>query len=518
MATRPQTTEKAPERRHAVTIEPEADEDELPGLSSTRLPPAETVSPADRIDARAIWRQLQSEFALHQTAGSLDTIVQESWLIAYEDGEFIIGIADAFRLDWAQKKLRNQIKRRLAVIMGRSTIDVKFRVQPKPVVDPPNARPAPLYDQTALADNDTHDVPAPAMPARMTPVSATAAVPLAARSVLNPRCVLDRFAVGKSNRLAHAAALMVTEQPGTMNPVFFYGGVGLGKTHLLQAITARLNTLGVKALYCTSEEFTNDLVMSIRAQATDAFRAKYRNADVLVVDDIQFIANKVTTQEEFFHTFNYLHSAGKQIVLAADRKPRDLEGVEDRLRSRFEGGIVAQIQAPDYEDRVVILQAKAAALGHHLPADVAMLIAERAEGNIRELEGALNRLSLHARIQGIPLTVRTADALLETPSRRTLCTPEQVIEIVATHYGLTVADIKGRRRTADIAHARQVAMYLLREEHALTLPNIGALLGGRDHTTVRHGVGRVVELNDEDERTRRDLVLLRQRLGATPAA
>ena len=496
MSTRPQTIERANERQPAVHSDDAradeiADDSSLLEITSSSVPHPTSVKPVERTDATAIWRQLQSDFALHQPAGSIDSVIQDSWVIAYEDGEFIIGIADAFRLDWVEKKLRNQIKRRLAVIMRRSTVDVKFRVQPKPVVDPPHARATPLYDQVTVVQDADCDETLLVAPRRVaTVVPDVAALP--ARAVLNPKFMLDRFVVGKCNRLAHAAALTVTEQPGAMNPVFFYGGVGLGKTHLLQAITARINAAGIKALYCTSEEFTNDLVMAIRTQAMDAFRAKYRSVDVLVVDDIQFIGNKTSTQEEFFHTFNYLHSAGKQIVLAADRKPRDLVGVEDRLRNRFEGGIAAQLQAPDYEDRVEILRAKANTLGGQLPLDVLMLIAERTDGNIRELEGALNRLSLQVRIQGIPLTVRTADMLLDSPpQRRTLCTPEQVIELVAAHYGLTAADITGRRRTAEIAHARQVAMYLLREEHALTLPNIGILVGGRDHTTVRHGVGRI---------------------------
>ena len=522
MSTRPQTNEKADDRRPAVQkgeIRPDVVVDDSLQSETTPLTAFYApVAPVERTDAKAIWRQLQSDFALHQPAGSIDSVIQDSWVIAYEDGEFIIGIADAFRLDWVEKKLRNQIKRRLAVIMGRSTVDVKFRVQPKPVVDPPHARATPLYDQAPVAvqDADRDDAQLVA-PRRMTAVVPDVAE-LPARSILNPKFMLERFVVGKCNRLAHAAALTIAEQPGTMNPVFFYGGVGLGKTHLLQAITARINAAEIKALYCTSEEFTNDLVMAIRTQATDSFRAKYRSVDVLVVDDIQFIGNKTSTQEEFFHTFNYLHSAGKQIVLAADRKPRDLVGVEDRLRNRFEGGIAAQLQAPDYEDRVEILRAKANTLGGQLPLDVLMLIAERTDGNIRELEGALNRLSLQVRIQGIPLTVRTADMLLDSPpQRRTLCTPEQVIELVAAHYGLTAADITGRRRTAEIAHARQVAMYLLREEHALTLPNIGILVGGRDHTTVRHGVGRIAELQGEDERVRRDLAQLRAQTAAPPA-
>jgi hypothetical protein len=360
MSTRPQTTEKAHERQSAVRVADavadfpadlpaDLDGEISASPESTRsapraprpLPAAPpTLAPAEQIDARAIWRQLQSDFALHQPAGSIDSVIQDSWVIAYEDGEFIIGIADAFRLDWVEKKLRNQIKRRLAVIMGRATVDVKFRVQPKPVVDPPHARATPLYDQVAVVQHaDCEDAPLVA-PRPMNPpvVAAAAVVELPARTVLNPRFLLERFVVGKSNRLAHAAALTVAEQPGAMNPVFFYGGVGLGKTHLLQAITARINATGLKALYCTSEEFTNDLVAAIRSQSTDAFRAKYRNVDVLAVDDIQFIGNKASTQEEFFHTFNFLHSAGKQIILAADRKPRDLAGVEDRLRNRFEGG------------------------------------------------------------------------------------------------------------------------------------------------------------------------------------
>ena len=331
---------------------------------------------------------------------------------------------------------------------------------------------------------------------------------------INPRHTFDNFVVGSHNKLAHAVGEAVAERPGTLyNPLFVYGGVGLGKTHLLHAIAIQLATLGYQALYCTSEQFTNELIAAIRHQTTDLFRAKYRHVDALLIDDIQFISGKESTQEEFFHTFNHLHAAGKQIIISSDRPPKSLATLEERLRSRFEGGIQTDIQTPDFETRVAILQSKAQRQQLQVPYEVLMLLAERVDSNVRELEGALNNLWIQAQLHKAPLNAALANIILNNLApRRTPCPPQRVVQIVAEYYGLLAADLLGRGRTAPVAFARHVVMYLLREENGLSLPAIGDQLGGRDHTTVRHGVEKITLDLEQQEGLRRDISTLREKL------
>jgi chromosomal replication initiator protein len=275
--------------------------------------------------------------------------------------------------------------------------------------------------------------------------------------------------------------------------------------------------LGYQALYCTSEQFTNELIAAIRHQTTDQFRAKYRHVDALLIDDIQFISGKESTQEEFFHTFNHLHAAGKQIIISSDRPPKSLATLEERLRSRFEGGIQTDIQTPDFETRVAILQSKAQRQQLQVPYDVLMLLAERVDSNVRELEGALNNLWIQAQLHKTPLTVALANVILNNLSpQRTPCPPPRVVQIVAEFYGLDPTDLLGRGRTAPVAFARHVTMYLLREENGLSLPAIGDQLGGRDHTTVRHGVEKITQDLEQQEALRRDISTLREKLYRAP--
>ena len=334
-------------------------------------------------------------------------------------------------------------------------------------------------------------------------------------SQINPHFTFSTLVVGTHNRLAHAAAMAVIDQPGKYNPLFVHGGVGVGKTHLLHAMANQLAQKGLRVLYCSSEQFTNDLVAAIRGQNTDSFRAKYRQVDVLLLDDIQFLAGKPGTQEELFHTFNHLHAAGKQVILSSDRSPKTLSTLEERLRSRFEGGIQTDIAVPDFETRVSILQAKCRQQQLSIPHDVLMLIADRVESSIRELEGALNNLWMQARLRGGAPTLGLAESILSNLApRRTPCAPARLIQLVAEYFGLTAADLTGRRRTANIAHARHIAMFLLREDSGLSLPAIGDHLGNRDHTTIHHGVDKISADIEQDEVLRRDLTVLRERLYA----
>jgi chromosomal replication initiator protein len=320
--------------------------------------------------------------------------------------------------------------------------------------------------------------------------------------------------VGTGNRLAHAAARAVAESPAkAYNPLFLYGGVGLGKTHLLHAVGHACTEAGLNVLYVSSEEFTNDLVNAIRTQNTALFRERYRRIDVLLIDDIQFIAGKESTQEEFFHTFNTLHGQDKQLVISSDRSPRSLVTLEERLRSRFEWGLTVDIQAPDFETRLAILRSKAERAGRHVEDGILDLIARRVQSNIRELEGALTRVLAYADLSGQALDQGMVDmALGEHATRRGSVTAEDIIEAVSGHYNLSEDQIISRDRSKDVAFARHVAMYLIREETSNSLPKIGDSLGGRDHSTIIYGCEKIGDQLEADENLRRDLMAIREQL------
>ncbi len=337
-------------------------------------------------------------------------------------------------------------------------------------------------------------------------------------AMLNPNYTFGSFIVGSSNRLAHAACLAVAEHPArAYNPLFLYGGVGLGKTHLLHAIGnyALDANPEINVLYVSSEKFTNDLINAIRRQNTEEFRLRYRNIDILLIDDIQFIAGKEGTQEEFFHTFNTLHGAGKQIVISSDRPPKAIVTLEERLRSRFEWGLIVDVQSPDLETRTAILRAKGESLNVQLSNDVIDFLARRIQSNIRELEGSLNRVVAFANLNLQPITVEVAAAalseLLEN-TRRHHVTTSVIVETVAHFYGVDLKVLKGRQRSRNIVVPRQVAMYLMREETDASLVEIGKALGGRDHTTVLHGCEKIAEEINTDSRLRADVLEIRTRL------
>ena len=336
---------------------------------------------------------------------------------------------------------------------------------------------------------------------------------------LHPRYVFETYIVGSANRLAFAAAQEVAAFPGERyNPLFVYGGVGLGKTHLLHAIGHRARVNGLSVAYVSAERFTNEIIEAIRTRATDEFRWRYRAVDVLLVDDVQFIAGKESTEEEFFHTFNALHDANKQIVLSSDRVPQSMRDLHDRLRSRFSWGLIADIQPPDYQQRLEILRSRAESLHVPVPEDVLVCLARPECENIRALEGALNRVVAHARMLNQPLDIRlVAQAMAPLAGHRDEERPidsEAVLSAVARHFTVTQEALRGKSREHGVAWARQVAMYILREETPSSLLQIGQLLGGRDHTTIMHGCARVGELIAKDERARSDVSLIRAGLRA----
>ncbi len=355
----------------------------------------------------------------------------------------------------------------------------------------------------------------------------------AEKAGLNPKYTFDSFVVGSNNNFAHAASLAVAESPGEVyNPLFLYGGVGLGKTHLMHSIAHFIleNNPKKKVLYVTSETFTNELIDALKTGKTSdnessmaQFRDKYRNVDVLLIDDIQFIIGKESTQEEFFHTFNHLHTSGKQIVISSDRPPKDLETLEARLRTRFEWGLIADINTPNYETRMAILQKKIEVdhlEKYNIPSDVLDYIAKNVRSNIRELEGSLNKLIALYKLNNdegpIDITM-AAEALKDivTQENKREITPDLIMDIVAEHFNITVADLKSNKRNAEIAIPRQIAMYLIRSMTETSLKAIGVILGGKDHSTVKYGCEKIGEEIKTDETLANTINILKKKINPT---
>mgnify|MGYP000622947702 CR=1 FL=1 len=338
---------------------------------------------------------------------------------------------------------------------------------------------------------------------------------------LNPKYTFDTFVVGSNNKFAQAAALAVAESPGdTYNPLFIYGGAGLGKTHLMHSIAHFIleHDKNSRVLYVTSEEFTNELIEAIRNgnnTAMTKFREKYRNIDVLLIDDIQFIIGKESTQEEFFHTFNALHSAKKQIIISSDKPPKDMEILEDRIRSRFEWGLLADISSPDYETRVAILRKKEEMDGYNLDDSIIEYIAKNIKSNIRELEGSLNKIIAYANLEKREVTMELAETVLKdiiSPNDKKIITPEYIINTVAEHYDITPEDIIGTKRNSKVVYPRQIAMYLCRELANIPLKSIGQCMGNRDHTTIMHGCDKIEQELQTSQTTQKAIEILKKKL------
>ncbi|MCI8731452.1 MAG: chromosomal replication initiator protein DnaA [Lachnospiraceae bacterium] len=338
---------------------------------------------------------------------------------------------------------------------------------------------------------------------------------------LNPKYTFDTFVVGSNNKFAHAASLAAAESPGEVyNPLFIYGGVGLGKTHLMHSIAHFvINTYPQsRVLYVTSEEFTNELIESIRNSNNTAmtkFREKYRNIDVLLIDDVEFIIGKESTQEEFFHTFNALHSAKKQIVISSDKPPKDMEILEDRIRSRFEWGLIADISSPDYETRMAILRKKEELDGYNLDEEIIKYIATNVKSNIRELEGALNKLMAFANLEKQEVTLALAEQVLKdiiSPDEKRIITPEYIINTVCEHFDVSLDDIKSNKRSSKIVHPRQIAMYLCRDMTDTALKVIGKYMGNRDHTTVKHGIEKIEKELQTSPTTQNTVEILKKKI------
>lgn len=442
------------------------------------------------MEARQLWQTTLGKLQLQLPKAVYDTWISATCGVSYEDGVLVVGVQSAYAKDWLENRLYGVIQRTVSEIASR-TSTIRFVV----------SRNDHSTESVELLEGN--------QPQMAQPVINDSEV-----SRVNPKYTFDTFIVGQSNRLAHAGCLAVAENPGiSYNPLFIYGGVGLGKTHLLHAIGNQVSKLSQRALYVSAETFTNELINSIRNRTTDDFRAKYRTIDVLLLDDVQFIISKERTSEEFFHTFNDLYQENRQIVLSSDRPPKAFEGLEERLRSRFEWGLTVDIQPPDLETRMAILGAKAESRHESVPGEVIEYIAQQASSNIRELEGALNRVLALAHLMAFPLTVPTAQrALGEMLAPKAKVTIDDLIITIGGYYHQSREDLLSPRRTHELAVARQLIMYLAREMTDLSLPQIGHVLGGRDHTTVMYGCDKIAELYEKDETIRRQVLEIKGRL------
>ena len=449
--------------------------------------PGQSDRPAS---AAVTWRRALDRLKRVVPGPSFETYLADSYAIGMNGGVLQIGVVS----DFAREALRTQfypvVSETLTAVAARR-LEFEFIVRPRP---------------TAEAS----------VPARVLDSPPRSVVPRS-RPVLAPHYTFDTFVVGRSNRLAHAAALAVAEHPGeAYNPIYIYGGVGLGKTHLLQAI-AHVTAPRGTTIYLSAETFTNEFVTAVRERTMEQFREKYRNVDVLIIDDIQFISRGEQTQEEFFHTFDALFQRGNQIVMTSDVSPKLLTLLEERLRSRFEWGLIVDIAPPDVETRLAILRAKAEREGIDVPEEVLLLTAHRVQDNIRQLEGALNRIAALGRLYRQPITRELAaealKAITSTP-RASVPMPSVILDAVAHVTNIPVDAITSKRREKQVAYARHLSMYLLRDLAHQSYAQIGRLLGGRDHTTVLHGFRRIEKLLEEDADVRRDLLEIRAAIAA----
>ena len=526
------------------------------------------------MNAKQIWQTAIERLQTKVTPAAFTTWFQGTSAHSFQEGVFTVGVPTTFAKAHLENRFIESIRSILTEITG-DTVDVQFVVA-KETVDfseqiddalphsrrpyrPGKGRPPAAQREKRIADvaaaaamnslgittpyasarrgaenqgsastevtqqspshetyqnsyDTIHEQPEPSVYIGRANASPNITLPIP-EGLLNPRYTFDAFIVGKSNQLAHATSKAVSENPGSVyNPLFLYGGVGLGKTHMLHAVGHSGESSGLNVLYVTSEKFTNEIINAIRYQKTEEFRAKYRQIDILLVDDIQFIAGKESTEEEFFHTFNFLHNANKQIVVTSDRPPKAIRSLQDRLRSRFEWGLLVDVQPPEYEHRMAILRSKCDSLHFVVPSAVTEYIARPECSSVRELEGALNRVIAYAMLHSVPLSVGVAAKALEhlyhepkSPSRTSSLSVSEVLDGVCRYYNVERERIMSNSRDREIAWPRQVAMYLMREETSATFLQIGTELGGRDHSTVKHGWEKVQAEVAKNERIRHEI-------------
>lgn len=447
-----------------------------------------------------VWQAVLGELELLLSKANFTTWFKNTFVLTVQGNTVIVGVPNAFTQSWLKNKYHDQITKALENALASKPIAVEYQV-------------------AAVKDRPQSQDPAKGA---LSNISGRDPGPKAGNGVneygLNPRYLFEGFVVGKGNALAHAAGLAVSEKPGLVyNPLFIYGGAGLGKTHLMQAIGHEVLRIhpGTTVLYVTCERFTNDFIQAISRGQGESFKQRYRNVDVLLIDDIQFLAGKEGTQEEFFHTFNALHQTNRQIVVTSDRPPKSIPALEARILSRFEWGMIADIASPDLETRIAILESKCAERKYKLSQDIIQFLATNIQSNIRELEGALNRIVAFHQLNNTQPTIESTKSLLASVTSRTQrggLTTKQILNIVSSFFDISLDSLVGNSRKKELVVPRQIAMYLMREELKSSFPNIGQELGGRDHTTAMHAVLKIQRVIEEDEKIKQDIVLLRQRL------
>ncbi|GIM45900.1 chromosomal replication initiator protein DnaA [Collibacillus ludicampi] len=444
--------------------------------------------------ATRLWQQTLAILETQLSRPSIETWFKSTKAVSLDANMLVIGVPGEFARDWLESRYSAIIKKTLFEITG-TPIEIKFVI---PQI-PDESFYEPSTGNTAVKElKDTAD--------DFTPTQ------------LNKKYTFETFVIGSGNRFAHAASLAVAEAPAkAYNPLFIYGGVGLGKTHLMHAIGHYVleHNPNMRVLYISSEKFTNEFINAIRDNKTVDFRNKYRNIDVLLIDDIQFLAGKEQTQEEFFHTFNALHEENKQIIISSDRPPKEIPTLEDRLRSRFEWGLITDIQPPDLETRVAILRKKAKAEGFDIPEDVITYIAKKIDSNIRELEGALIRVVAYSSMINRDMSAEMAAEALKdiiSPNKPKKITISEIQKVVGEHFDLKLEDFKAKKRTKAIAFPRQIAMYLARELTDFSLPKIGDEFGGRDHTTVIHAHEKIEKEMQNDLNLRQTIETLIEKI------
>jgi len=450
-------------------------------------------------DGNQLWEAVLGELELNLSKANFTTWFKNTFILEVLEEEVIIAVPNTFTKAWLEKKYHSYITDALKNITDKKIFKAKYVVETqKPSTSPSTSQPV---SQLTTEKNQTESTKNN----------------IINKQGLNPRYTFDKFVVGKGNELAHAACLAVAKKPGEVyNPLFIYGGVGLGKTHLMQAVgNYVLNNTNLKVLYVTSEKFTNDFIQLVQQGEAKKFKDKYRQVDVLMIDDIQFLAGKEQTQEEFFHTFNALHQENKQIIISSDRPPKAIPALEHRLVSRFEWGMIVDIGVPDLETRIAIIKTKLTEKKYNLTDDIIKYIATKIQTNIRELEGVLNKIIAIHQLNNTEPTEESVKQIISSLSSYTKqkhITPKQLIEMVADFYDIAVSDLIGNSRKKELVVPRQIAMYLMREELNASYPNIGQELGGRDHTTAMHACNKISKEINSNEKISRDVELIKQKI------
>lgn len=462
-----------------------------------------------------LWQATLGELELLISKANFTTWFKNTGISSVDEGKIIISVPNAFTKEWLEKKYHQTIVKALRNVTENNVKEVIYKIEMVSLLrnqSSPNEISA-TNDTVTETNTITENVPTSSSYNPITDASGE-------KLNLNPKYTFANFIVGKNNELAHAAALAVAKNPGSAyNPLFIYGGVGLGKTHLMQAIGHRVleDNPKAKVLYVSCEKFTNDYISAIQNGRASDFENKYRLVDLLLIDDIQFISGKERTQEAFFHTFNELHQQNKQVVISSDRPPKSIPALEHRLVSRFEWGMIADVSTPDFETKIAIIESKLKEKDQNLPDEVVRYLASVIHNNIRELEGAINRIMALSQLQNRSLDIEEIKQIVSsivTNTQKKSLTPKSIINIVSQYFDIKIEDILSPCRKKNLTEPRQIIMYLMREELKFSYPNIGQELGGRDHTTVIHACDKVIRVMKTDDKLREDLEILKQKIYA----